>query len=273
MLDTRPSPIAGQWYPGDPKRLADSVDKYLAEASTPHVPGELVGLIAPHAGHAYSGAVAAHAFKAAQGMKVDIVAVISPMHHPYSPPLLTTAHEAYSTPLGDVLVDRDATNSVQAACDVPITPIRRDPEHSLEIELPFLQRVLPDFKLIPIMIRDQTLEVAQALARALAFALKGRRALLVASSDLSHFYPRPVANKFDAYLLDQVNHFDPEGVLQAEDDGKGFACGKGAIAAVLLAAKSLGATDARVVKHATSGDVTGDYSSVVGYGAAVIWRE
>ncbi len=273
MLDTRPSPIAGQWYPGDPKRLASSVDKYLAEASTPGVPGALVGLIAPHAGHAYSGAVAAHAFKAAQGMKVDTVAVISPMHHPYSPPLLTTAHEAYSTPLGDVLVDRDATSSVQAACDVPVTPIRRDPEHSLEIELPFLQRVLPAFKLIPIMIRDQTLEVTQALARALAAVLRGRRALLVASSDLSHFYPRPAADKFDAYLLDRIDHFDAEGVLQAEEDGKGFACGKGAIAAVLLASKALGATHARVVQHATSGDVTKDYNSVVGYGAAVIWKE
>ncbi len=273
MLDIRPSPIAGQWYPGNSAQLAETVDAYLEDAAVLTRPGELVGVVAPHAGHRYSGAVAAHAFKAARGLDVDLVVVAGPLHSYHPAPLLTTGHEAYATPLGNVPVDRETIQSLQAVCEIPLQMIRNDPEHSLEIELPFLQRVLPGFKLLPIMIREQTLSVAQTLARALAEVLKGRRTLLVASSDLSHFYPQAAAQQLDKYLLGKIEAFDPAGVLQAEDEGQGFACGKGAIAAVLLAAEQLGANQARVVKHATSGDVTRDYSSVVGYGAAVIWKE
>ena len=272
MLNVRPSPIAGSWYPGKPDQLTKTIDTFLRDAPAPEVAGSLVGVVAPHAGHRYSGAVAAHAFKAMKGSDADTVAVISPMHYAYSAPLLTTGHDAYWTPLGEIPVDRQAVHAIQKACEIPIAPVFEDPEHALEIELPFLQRVLSSFSLIPIMVRDDSAAVCQALAKALATVLKGRRFLLVASSDLSHFYPQNIANKLDSYLLKQVEAFDPLGVLKAEEDEKGFACGKGAIATVLMAAKELGATDVRVVKHATSGDVTGDYSSVVGYGAAVIWK-
>jgi AmmeMemoRadiSam system protein B len=272
MTDFRPSPIAGQWYPGDPAQLTKTVDAFLAAAPPVAIPGPLVGVVAPHAGHLYSGAVAAHAFKAVSGMEVDTVAILCPSHFHADGPLLTTAHEAYATPLGSVPVNREAMQALREACPVPIAAIRRDREHALEIELPFLQRVLSAFTLIPVMIRDQTAPVIDALARALAAAVAGRRALLVASSDLSHFYPQSVAALLDSYMLEQIERFDPAGVLEAEDEGKGFACGKGAIAAVLLAAKQLGATQTRVIKHATSGDVTHDFSSVVGYGAAVIWK-
>lgn len=273
MTDIRPSPIAGRWYPGSAAALAGSVDRYLAEAIVDPPPGALVAVIAPHAGHQYSGHVAAHAFKCAQGMEVDTVAVISPSHYVDLAPLLTTTHEAYSTPLGSILVDRDALDQIGEA--VALLPIARDPEHSLEIELPFLQRALGGdgaFKLIPVMMRDQTPAVAEALGHALAGVLRGRKALLVGSSDLSHFYPRRVAERLDATVLERIEAFDPAGVLAAEEEGKGFACGRGAIAAVLWAARDLGATHAKTVKHATSGEVTGDYESVVGYGAAVVWR-
>lgn len=272
MSNVRPSAIAGSWYPGKPDQLAKSVDAFLKDAAAPEVPGTLVGVVAPHAGHRYSGAVAAHAFKAMQGMEVDTIAVISPMHYSYDAPLLTTGHDAYETPLGEIPVDQEAMKEIRNGLDVPIKPIYDDPEHSLEIELPFLQRVFKAFKLIPIMIRNDSASVCLALAKAIASALPGRRHLLVASSDLSHFYPQPVAKKYDTYMLAQVEAFDPLGVLQAEEEEKGFACGKGAIATVLAAAKQMGATGAKVVKHATSGDVTGDYSSVVGYGAAVIYK-
>jgi hypothetical protein len=272
MLDIRPSPIAGQWYPGDPKRLTATVDAYLAAAPAPEVPGELVGVVAPHAGHLYSGAVAAYAFKAAQPLDVETVVITCPSHRHDDGPLITTRHEAYTTPLGVAPVDGEALAQVAKTCPVPLTPIRRDQEHAIEIELPFLQRLFANFKLIPIMIRDQTWPVVSALAKALVETLRDRRVLYVASSDLSHFYPQAAAKKLDAYLLSKIDAFDPEGVLRAEEEGKGFACGKGAIATTLLIAKALGATEARVIKHATSGDVTGDYDQVVGYGAAVIWK-
>lgn len=273
MRDVRPSPIAGQWYPGDPKRLTATVDDYLAAAPMTDISGELLGVVAPHAGHPYSGLVAAHAFKAAQRLAADTVVITCPSHFHDTGPLLTTGHEAYATPLGEVPVDHEALTQLSKACVIPIVPIRRDREHAIEIELPFLQRLFTDFKLIPIMIRDQTLAVVSVLAQALTDTLRGRRVLYVASSDLSHFYPQAVAQKLDAYLLSKIDAFDPAGVLQAEEEGKGFACGKGAIATTLMVARELGATRARVIKHATSGDVTGDYNQVVGYGAAVIWKQ
>lgn len=276
-IDIRPSPIAGQWYTADPKRLADSIDRYLQEASLPELPGEVVAVMAPHAGHRYSGAVAGHAFAALRGLEPELVAVISPMHHPYPPALLTTAHAAYETPLGVIPVDVDAVHMLddrlEQTLGYRLAEVRRDPEHSLEIELPFLQRALAGaFRLLPVMVREQSVKVSQALGQALAHALQGRRALLVASTDLSHFYPQEVADGLDAEVLRCVEAFDPLGVMVAEEEGKGFACGRGALAAVLWAARELGADTVKVVKHATSGDVTGDHSQVVGYGAAVILR-
>src|SRR5687767_6149883 len=113
MLDVRPSPIAGKWYEGDPTMLARIVDEYLDEAQLPELDGEVIAVIAPHAGHTYSGAVAGYAFAALRGQSPDLVAVVAPMHHPYSEHLITTAHDAYSTPLGDILVDKEALHELE----------------------------------------------------------------------------------------------------------------------------------------------------------------
>ena len=123
------------------------------------------------------------------------------------------------------------------------------------------------------MMRDQSAHVARTLGEALAKVLADRPALLVASTDLSHFYPQEEANNLDDEMLHQVEAFDPDGVLRVEEEGKGFACGRSALAAVLWAAKALGANQVQVLRHATSGDVTGDYSEVVGYAAAVITKK
>lgn len=273
----RPSPIAGTWYSGDPRRLAEEVDGYLQKAELPELPGKVIALIAPHAGHRYSGWVAAHAFRAVFGQSFDLVAVVSPMHYGYPPPLLTTAHSAYQTPLGEIQVDQAALAEVDAALKTELgfglTPVSNDEEHSLEIELPFLQRALQgEFRLLPVMLRDQSPHVARALGRAIADSLRSRNALLVASSDLSHYYPEAVAAKLDQEMLHQIENFSPEGLYSAEETGQGQACGLGAIAAVLWAARDLGGDQARVLRYATSGAVTGDYSAVVGYGAAVVLK-
>ena len=155
-LDLRPSPIAGQWYEGNPKSLAHNIDEYLSNAQLPKLNGNVIALIAPHAGHIYSGAVAAHAFASLRGLAPDLVAVLSPYHNLAAYSLITTKHQAYSTPLGNIEVDREALAELQTYLDIPITPIANDKEHSLEIELPFLQRVLKnEFKLLPIMVRAQ----------------------------------------------------------------------------------------------------------------------
>ncbi|GAB4497682.1 MAG: AmmeMemoRadiSam system protein B [Anaerolineales bacterium] len=270
-LDIRPSPISGTWYPGNPNSLATSIDKYFEEVTLPDINGQVIAVIAPHAGHRYSGAVAAHAFAALHGLEPDLVAVISPYHN-YDPrPLLTTKHQAYSTPLGNIEVDQSALAELQTHLQIPITPIANDPEHSLEIELPFLQRILyNNFKLLPIMIRAQEETVAHQLGEALAKTLINKHIILVASTDLSHFYGQSTAEMLDHEMLKRFESFEPSSIFEAERTGKGFACGHAAVAAVMWAAQGLGAAKVQILKHATSGNVTGDYSSVVGYGAAVI---
>lgn len=276
-LDLRPSPIAGQWYPADPQRLASSVDAYLQSAVLPELEGEIIGVVAPHAGHRYSGPVAGYAFAALRGLHPDLVVVCSPMHYYTPQPLLTTAHQAYATPLGAVPVEHETLQALDGCLretlGFGLTPIRNDPEHSLEIELPFLQRALQnEFRLLPVMVREVSQKVTRALGHCLARVIKRRHAILVASTDLSHFYPQEVAETLDAEMLKQVEALDPEGVLRTEEAGKGFACGRGALAAVLWAAKDLGANSARILRYATSGDVTRDYTQVVGYAAAVLTR-
>lgn len=283
IAEIRPSPIAGQWYTADPRRLATQVNRYMDEAQLPDLGGEVVAVMAPHAGHIYSGPVAGYAFAALRGLVPDVVIIASPMHYLYYEPLLTSAHAAYATPLGTIPVHQDALKALdgrlQEDLGFGLSLVAHDQEHSLEIELPFLQQALgKPFSLVPIMVRDQSTRVAQGLGQALAWlvnsslALAGQSAILVASTDLSHFYTQAEAATLDGEMLRQVEAFDPAGVIRVEEQGKGFACGRGALAAVLWASQGLGADRAQILRYATSGDVTGDYERVVGYGAAVITR-
>jgi AmmeMemoRadiSam system protein B len=199
------------------------------------------------------------------------------MHQPYFEPLLTSSHEAYQTPLGSIPIDRDAIEELDSLLTGKLgfgaTPVRKDREHSLEIELPFLQQVIKkDFSLLPVMVRDQSKRVTRALGLSLAKVLKTRNTLLVASTDLSHFNPQDLAREYDLEMLRRIESFDPEGVLNAEEEGVGFACGRGAVAAVLWAARELGGDSVQTLKYATSGDVSGDFNQVVGYGAAIITK-
>lgn len=278
QMDLRPSPIAGQWYPGQAETLAVSVNDYIQRATLPTIAGEIIGVIAPHAGHRYSGPVAGYAFAATRDLSPDLVAVVSPMHQPYPQPLLTSEHDAYQTPLGAIPINHDAVrnldNHLQKSLGFGLSTVREDREHSLEIQLPFLQQALTGtFTLLPVMIRDQNPKVIQALGSALAETLRSKNALLVASTDLSHFYPEKTAHQLDQEMLHRIEAFDPLSVLQAEAQGKGFACGRGAVAAILWAAQALGADLVTILNYATSGDISGDTSQVVGYGAAVITRQ
>ncbi len=275
--NVRPSPIAGRWYPGDEKELARKVDTYIAGAKLPEIEGSIIAIMSPHAGYLYSGPVAGYAFAAVKGYKPDLVVVVSPMHHPYTYPLLTTLHDAFVTPLGEIPVDTGAVKTLSEQLErvygTHLTAVAQDPEHSLEIELPFLQRALDGgFHLLPVMVRDQSIPVMEALGTALAEVLKGKNTLLVASTDLSHFYPQKIALKYDYEFLRRVETFDPQSVINAEEEGVGFACGRGAVAAVMWASKILGANKIQILNHATSGDIIGKYDEVVGYGAAVMTR-
>ena len=273
-LNLRPSPIAGTWYEGMPKPLAARVDEYLTAAVLPEIRGQVIGVIAPHAGHKYSGQVAAHAFATLRGLSPDLVVILSPFHSfaPYQ--LIITSHQAYSTPLGNIEVDKQALEELQKNLEIPIAAIPNDKEHSLEIELPFLQRVFQhEFKLLPIMIHAQEETVAKKLGMALARTLKKKNFIIVASTDLSHFYDQQTAHIFDHEMLKCFESFNPFSIFEAEQTGKGFACGHAAVAAALWASQKLGADEVQILNYATSGDITKDYSSVVGYGAAAIIKQ
>ena len=275
--NVRPSPIAGTWYSADPRQLRQTLNDYMEKAALPDLPGEIVALVAPHAGYLYSGPVAGYAFKAVRGKSYETVAVLSPMHQYYAQPILTSAHHAYQTPLGEIPIDKELLAEVDTQLEqqahLALHPVAHDKEHSLEIELPFLQCTLTgDFKLLPIMLRDQSRRTAKILGKILAEVLKDSSALLVASSDLSHFYPESTANQLDSHVLNTLADFSPDGLFDLKERGNGQACGLAAIAAILWASKELGATDVTLLNYNTSAAITGDRSSVVGYGAAAITR-
>lgn len=277
LQDIRPSPIAGRWYEGDPDRLTRQVDSYINSADLPVLPGEVIGLIAPHAGHRYSGRTAGYAFKTVLGQSYDLVIIISPYHDQLNGTFITSAHVAYATPLGVIQIDELSVNNLdnrlKELTGSGLKHVRQDMEHSLEIELPFLQRALKgEFRLLPVMVRSRDKNEMQVLGECVAEIAQAQKTLLVASSDLSHFFPESYANELDAFIENQVELLSPEGVLNADISGKGLACGAGAISAVIWASKALGADKAVMLHHSTSGETTGDRQSVVGYAAAAILR-
>lgn len=279
LTDLRPSPIAGTWYPSNSNTLREMVETFLQNATPPPFTGEPRGLIVPHAGYQYSGQTCAYAFKALQERQVSRVILLSPYHSPNQHPLLTTAHNGYATPLGAIPVDRQALddlNHILAMINGPgITPVRGDHEHSLEIELPFLQVCLPDgFSLLPLMMVSQTyqmvLTLSDALVRLIETSRWGSQTLLVASSDLSHFYSERTANRLDGALAEAVQDFDLKAFFRRKQQREMEACGLAPMAAVLETLRRLGARQVTIADYRTSAAVTGDKSSVVGYLSAII---
>lgn len=271
----RPSPIAGSWYPGSKDALHTAIAQYMENATIPAMEGKVFGLIAPHAGYFYSGSTAGHAYRCVQGETFDVCAVFSPLHD-YQPfDFLTTLHAAYTTPLGDVPVATSLVKAIdedmQASSNLFLQRIGLDREHSLEIQLPFLQVALKDrFDLVPIMVRTHHSGTLQNAAKSIARVLSGKRVLIIASTDLSHFYSKREADQYDGVMTSRFTSFDPQGVLAAEAGQQGFACGAGAVALALWTTQLLGAKHVTLLHHTTSADASGDTSSVVGYAAAAI---
>ncbi len=266
--DVRPSPIAGTWYPGTPEDLAATVDRFLAGVPEQRIEGHIFGLVAPHAGYPYSGQVAAYAYRLLQGRQEKRVVVLSPCHAPYPGRFVVTAMRYYATPLGLVEVDRNTV--ARLAEHVPITYLDYDEEHSLEIQLPFLQRILGDFLLVPVMLRDQTWEDCQELAEALDRVLGGERPLLVASTDLCHAYSYEQVRSSDAATLAALERGEARDFWETAVRLHG-ACGYGPVTTVLLVARRWGAERVVLLYSTNSGDVTGQRAGyVVGYAAAAL---
>lgn len=266
----RPSAVAGSWYPGGAAALTAELDRYCARV-TARVGGDLRGVIAPHAGLVYSGPVAAHAYAQLRGRSYEAVVLVGPSHYVGFEGAAVVRRGAFSTPLGLADIAEDLAEAILAATPIAHErPSAHQREHSLEMQLPFLQHLLRPTPIVPIVIGQQSHETITALADALARVLAGRPVLLVASSDLSHYHDARRAAKLDAVVTAAIDAFDAAALERALDRFPEHACGGGPMAVVMRAARALGARDARVLCYADSGDVSGDKTAVVGYAAAVL---
>jgi len=268
IKDLRRAAVAGTWYPADPDALAREVDGYLAAADEPPV-GDPLAIIAPHAGLLYSGPIAAHAYNVLRGRDFEVAILVGPSHYVGFEGVAVYERGAFETPFGKVPIAEDLASAIAAGSPlIKSHPTAHVREHSLEMQLPFLKRVLPEIAIVPLVMGHQLRETAEALGDAIAAAVKGRRAVLIASTDLSHYQSATVAAKLDKMVIHQVQRFDANGLMSLLEGFPQHACGGGPTVSVMKAARQLGARDARVLRYGDSGDVSGDKDAVVGYLAA-----
>ncbi len=266
--------VAGLFYPDKKIELEREIAKYLESAPEIEVPGKVVGIIAPHAGYMYSGAVAARAYRQILDHDIEIVVVVSPSHREYFTEISVFDGSAYATPLGMVPVDKNLAKELAGTNSQIILSEKghRFEEHALEVQLPFLQKVLDDFQLIPIVMGEHSKANTETLANSLFTVLKGKKALIVASSDLSHFYDASKAESMDKVVEDKISAFDEEGLFHELQSGSCEMCGGGPVLSVMRACQLLGATKSKVVMYRHSGQVTNDRSEVVGYLSALLYE-
>ena len=270
--------VAGAFYPANPDELKNMVDGFLAKAQAPATTDPLIALIAPHAGYPYSGGVAAFSYAALKGHKFHRVVIIAPSHYDSFPFSSVYDGDAYVTPLGRIPVDKVFAAKLSAQSNAIRLSGRghertgEQSEHSLEVQLPFLQRTLGEFQLVPIIMGDQSYEASRALGVALAKLIANSDTLIVASSDLSHYHPYDEASRIDHNTLHAIEAWDYYDLSRNLQSRVWEACGGGPIVAAMMAAERLGANRAELLKYANSGDVTGDRSRVVGYSAFALYK-
>lgn len=270
----RKSAIAGTWYTGKKDALRTSVEQFFGNVYSAPLNGEVIALVSPHAGHIYSGQVAAYAYKTVQKAKYDAVIIAGPSHRAAFRGVSVYAEGGFETPLGIVQVETElAKRIIEEGTGVFAGIEEHASEHSIEIQLPFLQIALEGIPFIPVLMGEQDSKTCKCLAQAIIRASEGKKILLVASSDLSHYYSYEKAVRMDAFILKNLEKMSPEGLFNDLRNHAGEACGAGPIAVSMLVARDLGANMSTVLKYANSGDITGDKSGVVGYAAAAFYRE
>ncbi len=269
-----------RWYPHDRADLENVIDEFLARVPDESVGGQLIGLIAPHAGYAFSGQTAAYAYKQLSRLHYDRVVVIGPSHYEGLGAQAVNRSGFYETPLGEIPVDAEALAELNGRLGINF--VLRDHEHSLEMQLPFLQRQLGTFKLVPIMMSHPFYAYglparndAENLSEALTHIMDDKT-LLVASSDLSHLHDYESVTYYDQGLQNLIEEYDIPGLIDyMVNEGECRACGDVGIITLLMASKTRGADRVRVLSRTNSGDVTGIQvpgQYTVGYMAAAVYR-
>ena len=275
--------VAGSFYPDSPQILSAQMEKFIDDAELKETDGELIGLIAPHAGYVYSGHVAGYAYKQLLGQSFDTVVLIGLSHRYRIDGAAIYACGAFRTPLGDISIDEDlAAEITRLNTDILDLPPAHANEHSLEVQLPFLQHTLSNFRIVPILLQDDSPENVIPLSQAIAEAMSGRSCFLIGSTDLCHYPTYEAARKSDQVVIEAIEHFDPDCLHEQMDEymqihpTQNFhcmMCSTGAIYTTMRTAKMLGGNRIKVLKAANSGDVPiGGRDQVVGYMAAGIYR-
>jgi MEMO1 family protein len=273
MSYIRPAQVAGHFYASNPDKLRKDINLLLDVTKPKEKIERVFGIVSPHAGYVYSGKTAAHAYNLLVGKKYKRVFVISPSHSEYFPGICVFEGDAYETPLGLIKVDKEFREKVLTDDGIIFMGYeghRR--EHALEVQLPFLQTVLKDFKIVPVVMGDQSKRSVDALANKLA-EVSDDETLVVASSDLSHFYSKSQADRLDSVVEKRVREFDYESLQYDLDNHACEACGGGPIVALMKAAIFKNIRHSMVLSRTDSGDVTGDNSEVVGYLSAVFYGD
>jgi AmmeMemoRadiSam system protein B len=282
-MKVRRSAVAGSWYAGTAEALKAQIEECFTHRLGPgripkaveKGPRKIVGLVCPHAGYMYSGPVAAHSYYslAADG-KPDVIVLFGPNHYGFGSALAAMNEGVWRTPLGDVEIDSEVANEI--ICESRVVDVDESAhlcEHSIELQLPFLQYLFgSSFKFVPISFLMQDLETSREVGRAVANVLLGKNAVVIASTDMTHYEPQEEAEKKDKKAINAILKMDEDGLYSAVESYGISMCGYGPVMAMIVAAKALGAKNAELLCYKTSGDVVGDYSAVVGYASVSLTK-
>lgn len=272
--EIRPAAVAGTFYPADRTELESLLGSCFETDSVSENKGKIFALVSPHAGLVYSGKVAGEGYRLLKNQDITNIIILAPSHFEYYEGGTVYDGSAYSTPLGEITINSELSNElVEGSAQLKFSSLGHGREHSLEVQLPFLQTVLNnDFEIVPIVIGDIDMAMASDIASVISDSVNRLNSdvLIIASTDLSHFHEQEEANLLDKRTAGFIENLSINELYGACKSGKCEACGVNPLLIVMEAAKLQGALSVEILKYATSGDVIGDYSSVVGYLSAVI---
>jgi len=275
-MQIRTPAVAGMFYPGEKNKLKESIHQCFLHSFGPgklpptEEKKKIYGVICPHAGYMYSGPIACHSFYSISSESPELFIIIGPNHWGVGSNVAAMKDCSWETPLGQVEVDSDAASELSKISNiVDLDFFSHTKEHSLEVQVPMLQELYSKFKILPIILIDQEKNAAEEIGEAVAIISKQKNLMIIGSSDFTHYEPNEFAHEQDKALIGPILDLDVDQFYKVLYEKNVTACGYGAIASTMIACKKLGATKGELLKYATSGDVTGDTSSVVGYGSII----
>jgi hypothetical protein len=266
----RPPAVAGTFYPSDPRELVRQIDEFTL-AAAPAAKIAARGCLVPHAGYMFSGHVVGAVFAS-----IEIPArciLLGPRHYPRGEAMAILTEGSFATPLGEARIDSELARALAYECPrLREDAVAHEREHSLEVEIPFLQRLAGDLQFVPVVIATDRYPAIEELGRAVARVVAAQKeaVLVIASSDLNHYESDAITRAKDEHAIARILALDPQALYDTVRREQISMCGYAATVAMLVAMRELGATDARLVRHATSGDINGDREHVVGYAGIVV---